>query len=175
MRSKFISLFVMTCGAALSASPVAPANATNINVHAAGCQLISQPALVSNVRADDLVHSLFGVSASIYSAPSIDFQPSRIICAVPRSPLAATATVGAFYVDGDNFKIFFDSSTTCTLYAINYDGVILGGTSFIATEEHYDRYITLPASLLSMWTYTTLECTIPPSGNGRLRGITVLQ
>jgi hypothetical protein len=91
---------------------------------------------------------------------------------VPRSPLAVSAASGGVYVDGDNFN---GGSTSCTLASYDYLGNFVGSKAFTSSSTSYDIFLSLPVAQLGFWNYTGVQCTLPPNGNGVLRGVTSVQ
>jgi hypothetical protein len=155
-----IRLLVLAAGVVLASGAVAPASAAYLNVNAAECQSTFPP-------QDNLIHSDFGVST-----PATWQFTLAIACALPRSPLTPSATVGQFFVDGDNRN---GASTSCTIVSSDYTGVFLGSASFTTSDAHYDQLLSLPATQLTFWAYANMNCQLPPNGNGTLRGVTSLQ
>ena len=145
----------------LSAFPSLPSYATNINYGTNECQVA--------------FYSL-ATYAPEYSNNGVmnggTSQVFHIVCSLPRSPLASGATVAAFYVDGDNLN---GATTQCGVFSYDYTGTLLGAFIFDATEPHFDRYVALPAAQVTYYAYTYLICTLPPGGNGIVRGVTSLQ
>lgn len=160
MRRQVLRLLLSACGVAIAATPLAPARATNINTGTVECQVAFAPAI-------QIFRSDFGVATL-----DITTTPQSVICSVPRSPLAAGATVGQFYVDGDNWN---GASTSCAISAFDQDGHLAIISTFTTSANHYDQLVTLPADRLSPLGHTTLSCTLPAFGNGTLRGVTSLQ
>jgi len=161
VSSRFVSVIAIVCGVVLCASAERPAFATDINKAAPQCEADFPEAM------DLIMHENNGV----HTAPqSGSFQ--WVTCSIPRSPLAANATSGSFYVDGDNLG---GASTTCWVSSYDYTGVLLGSTSFTTSLPHYDMLLTLPVAQLGVWAYTSLTCALPANANGLLRGVTVVQ
>jgi hypothetical protein len=146
---------------ALSAFPAPPSQATNINYGTNECQ-VAFYALATYA----LQYTNNGVMNPGTS------QNFHIVCSLPRSPLAPGATVAAFYVDGDNLN---GAVTGCGVFSYDYTGTFLGAYAVDASEPHFDRYIAMPAAQVPYYSYTYLICTLPPGGNGVLRGVTSLQ
>jgi hypothetical protein len=132
----------------------------NINTNATECQATAWP-------QDALVHTEQGVRTAPESA-----NPVNVMCALPRSPLATTATSGGAYVDGDNFN---GASTQCFFAAYDFQGGYAGSVSFTSAAPSYDVFLSLPAAQLGPWNYTSIQCLMPAHGHGILRGITSVQ
>lgn len=147
-------------GVALAATPVAPAGATNINIATVECQVAFAP-------ADQIWRTDYGVATFDTTE-----TPQSVICSLPRSPLQVGATVGAFYVDGDNYN---GSTMSCAISAFDPDGHLAVISSFSTSVPHFDQYVSLPADRLSPLGHTTLSCLLPAHGGGRVRGVTSLQ
>lgn len=168
MKSRFISSLAVACGIALSWSAVPTAHATNINFTTNNCHVLQN----APTPKPEPFYFPWGLS----SPPTLDDVltgvPYTVVCPLPRSPLAAGAVSGGFYVDGDNNPLF---STSCQVNSYDFTGTFLGSTSFVATESHYDRFLSLPIAQLGFWAYTNLTCTLPEDARGTLRGVTSLQ
>ena len=164
MRSGFIKFVGMVYALAALGSPLTPAQAANINVSASQCQ----PDIGAADPAPPMV--VFGVG----SVWNYGTTRATVVCNVTRSPLVSTATVGGFYVDGDNPTVNGVVQTTqCNLVSTDYTGRDLGFASFSNSSPKYDVFLTLPAAQLTMFAYTSLICGLPP--NGVLRGVTSIQ
>ncbi len=148
--------------AALWASNVTPTRAANINIGASTCQAGYQAE-----SQDTVLHFVNGVE-SLGNVASLPY----IVCSLPRSPLAAGATFGGFYVDGDNI---FGATTTCTIWSYDYTGAFLGSASGSSAASSYDMFLSLPAAQLPTYAYTYLTCRLAKGGNSNVRGVTSLQ
>ena len=160
MKSRFVSLFAVVCCVFVCVGGPSSAPAANINANTTQCNALD-PAQI-----DLVLHDAIGVR----TAPSVD-APLLVICPVPRSPLTAQAT-GGFYVDGDNQS---GASTMCWLESFDYTGIWLADAAFTTTEARYDRYLGMPTAALTTWAYLSLQCYLPPHGQGVLRGVTSMQ
>jgi hypothetical protein len=161
VKLRLTAAFAIVCGLVLGASAERPALATNINKAAPQCQ----------ANFGDSVDLVVHENNGLHSVPaSGDIQ--WVTCSIPRSPLAANATFGSFYIDGDNLNGF---STTCWVSSYDYTGQLLASSSFQTSALHYDVLLTLPGAQLGMWAYTSLTCALPPHANGLLRGVTTVQ
>src|SRR5262245_14796182 len=158
VKPLLISLLCAACGILLAAGLAVPARATQINVNANECQF-------HGTWPQEFVRSEYGISTSVTGQ-----FPPYVICAVPRSP-SSPGTIGAFYVDGDNYNGAF---TECILYSFAEDGSTIAGVSFRSQAARYDAYLSLAAGQMDPRGYVTVNCFIPPNGNGVLRGITSL-
>jgi hypothetical protein len=158
LKSRFVKWLGAAYGVVLvTASAVAPAPAANINTNANEC------AWQFNGSIDDVVHTETGVSSATASRP--------VGCSILRSPLAAGATTGSFYVDGDALN---GDSMLCFIASWDYTGAFLGSVSF-EVSGRFDKLVTMPAAQLGYWAYVGLGCYLPANGNGTLRGVTSLQ
>jgi hypothetical protein len=158
VKPLLISLLGAACGILLAAGLALPARATQINVNANECQF-------QFTWPQEFVRSEYGISTTATGA-----YPPYLICAVPRSP-TSPGTLGAFYVDGDNYNGAF---TSCSLYSFAEDGSTIAQVSFRSEAARYDAYLSLAAEQMDPRGYVTVNCLIPPNGNGVLRGITSL-
>jgi len=138
---------------------VAPgAHATDINIGTNACQNASP---VANIGYTSIGVFTIGGPASGF-----------VTCSVPRAPLPAGATVGGFFVDGDNMN---GGTAACTLFSVDFNGTFLGSISFSASEPHFDRFVGLPAAQLTFYAYTYLLCSLSSNDSTLLRGVTSLQ
>lgn len=167
MRTHVLCLLAMVSVVAFCGSAVAPTQAANINMTAANCQPTD--------RSQQEVWHLSGGTSNNQNAFT-GAHTLDLTCDVPRSPLVAGATSGGFYVDGDNIG---GTRTDCVIFATSYTGAPLGGAGFTATTSSYDRFLSLPASMLTTFAYTNMSCTISNINGagqyGRIRGVTSLQ
>jgi len=162
MKSRFVKWFGVAYGALLAtAGVVVPAPAANINTNATECQAQFWP------QEADIVHTEKGISTGSTVTAS-----RWISCAIPRSPLASTATSGSFYIDGDSQN---GQWMVCSLASYDFTGTFLGSSSFSSPGPAFDILLSLPAAQLGYWAYTGIICVLPPNGNGTLRGVTSLQ
>jgi hypothetical protein len=155
VKSRIWSLYGVVAAIVLSASPVAPARAANINMGTVDCQphlTTGQPLALAGVNG------MYNLSQS---------QQADVVCSLPRSPLASGATVAGFYVDGDG------AGTSCTVLSYDFTGAFLGSNFFFGSAAHYDTFLSLPAAQATFYAYTYLWCQIPPGGV--LRGVTAIQ
>ncbi len=149
----------MALAAVLAGSPVAPTHAANINSNAAVCH--------GETPSDQSSMALSSIGVVTFA--SNPFY-TWVVCAVPRSPLAAGATSGSFYVDGNNPA---GKSTICAVYAYGWTGLFLGSSTVNTSDASYGVLVTLTSGQLGTYTYTSLLCGIPPGGV--LRGVTTVQ
>ena len=137
----------------------------NVNISGAACQRYG-----GYGGSPDLLADISG----LYNSGQFG---AYAVCGVPHSPLAATATSFMLYVDGDNwlFQANPYSSAQCIVYSYDYNGTFLGSTSQISSSsvQHFDMLLSLPAAQVPYWAYTSVFCSLPPTG--LLRGVTVLQ
>ena len=141
MESRIFALLGMLFAVVLTVSAVPEARANNINIGTSECQDTTGQ---NNIGRD--INGVYTIGGPI---------SGFVTCSLPRSPLNAAATGGAFYVDGDNFN---GAYVNCTIYSYNFDGTFLGAVSFVATEAHFDRYVGLPAPRSCRTTPTRICC-----------------
>jgi hypothetical protein len=158
VQSRIVRILGMVFSILLFANAMPEARATDINIGTNACQ---NGSTVPNIGYASIgVYTIGGPTAGF------------VTCSLPRAPLSAGQTVGGFFVDGDNYN---GGTAACTLYSINFNGAFLGSVSFTATEDHFDRYLGLPAAQLPFYAYTYLVCSLSSDGNTVLRGVTSLQ
>src|SRR5690242_527548 len=141
-------------------APAVPTSATPTTMNVTACPAF-QP-----TNPEIIGHSEKGV----FTVATADDPMRVVICSVPRSQPAAGAS-GLFYVDGDNTA---GASTTCILYSWSPNLVLLGGTSFTVSTDHYDVLLSFTAAQMDPHGFITLHCVLPPRGQGVLRGVTSL-
>jgi hypothetical protein len=143
------------------ASLMATANADNINTSGVLCQNFNAS------QALDIDYLSTGVRNLATSARSV-------ICAIPRSPLAATPLT-TFFVDGQNNP---GTSTSCTVTVYSYFGTIRSTQSFTeigeASGRTWDHFVTMSPQP-STFDYASVVCTLPASAGGRLFGVIAVQ
>jgi hypothetical protein len=159
MKSRIIPLLGVVFGIVLSLTVAPGVRATNINMSTNECQ-------DDGKGANNIGHGINGVY--VVGSPALGW----VTCNLPRAPLPTGATSGGFYVDGDNFE---GGTAVCTISSFDYTGTFLGSASFSASEEHFDRLLSLPAAQLPFYAYTYLFCGLSSNGTSVLRGVTSLQ
>jgi len=159
VRAQAIKCLGMACGILLLAHSVTPTRAADINTTATQCQVTFAP-------SDQLVHVAWGVMTL-----STTTKPQMVTCIVPRLPLTAGVFNG-FYVDGDNFN---GATTSCSLFAFDFNGNLTGATSFATAVAQYDIFLSLDPSALGDLGHVSLRCLLPAQANGTLRGVTSVQ
>jgi len=159
MKPRVWKLLGIVFALALSASPIQPTHAANINGHGTLCLPYEGRDNAKNFIMDAV--GLYNRGGG--SAGGIAFA----LCPAVRSIDTTPTGFVAFYVDGDNFA---GGTTTCTLYSFDFTGTFLGSVQTQSSAQSYDMYLTLPAAQASFWAYTSVFCEIPPAG--RLRGVT---
>lgn len=164
MKSQFLSSFATIIATVLLATPTAPAHAVNLNTSALVCQQSIFQGSPSPIQ-----HRIDYFEPGVVN--SIDV-PSAVVCSVPRSPTAAGATTVSFFVDGENFS---GASTFCVMSSYDFLGNFVGSRGFTSTAATYDEFVSFPISLVGFYNYVTINCVLPPSSTGRLRGVTALQ
>lgn len=159
MRLRVLHFFAPIVGAALAATLLAPADATNLNIGAVECQVAFAP-------ADKVFRTDYGINTLDTTE-----TPQSVICSVPRSPLAAGVS-GGFYIDGDNYN---DASTSCAISSFDQDGHLAQIQTFTSSAAHYDVFVSILAGRMPVLGHTTLSCLLPAHANGMLRGVTSIQ
>jgi len=162
MSSKLVkigSLFLTGTLASIGAT----AHADNINTSGVICHNFQA------AEALDIDYLTNGVQ-------DVNTAARRIICTVPRSPLAAT-TPAQFFVDGLNTA---NTITTCTLTAYTFFGAPVTSSTFSepaipGASVTWDHLVTFPAGTLGTFDYVSVLCNIPGSRNGTLFGVTAVQ
>lgn len=174
MLSRTVQVLGVVFGITLAAAPLSPAGATNINTSAVACQQAVFQAVPS-----DKQNRVGIIDSGVVNMTNV---PTIVICPVPRSPLAAGATSGGFWLDGDNLlNSLVTVQTTCNVASYTYQGVLHGWSGFTATEATYDRFVSLPASMLGFYDYVSVNCVLPPYHDalrtylGVFRGVTASQ
>jgi hypothetical protein len=156
MHAKILKLGSLFLAAAL-ASLGSAAHADNINTSGTVCNNFNAG------EAQDVDYVGNGVRIANTAARSV-------ICAIPRSPLAAGA-LPEFFVDGTNSGA---NSTSCTLFVYNFSGAITQSFSFTRTGT-YDQAVTFPVGGVGTFDYADVLCTLPGSFGGVLFGVTSVQ
>ena len=161
------SLFLPTtalCALALTAGGT-PARAT-INSSAVDCQPVSAP-------QQALVHNWEGVETTVSAVTD-----TYVSCSVYRSPLTTVGAPGVFRLAG---QIFSGATMPCTLTSYEYTGTFLGSATVLITSPPDGRWkrvvqeVSLPASQLPYWAYTSLVCLLPQSGAAWISSISSVQ
>lgn len=153
-------MLLMLCVSACSLLGMAtPASAANLHTHAAACH---------NYNAAEALDIDYMPSAVRNNAS----QPRQIICPIVRSPLQPNAPYALFYVEGGNTS---GTSTPCALYSHDYDGRLLGSTSFTGTTTNFDQQLSLPAAQAPVWAFVSMICLLPANGKGTIRGVIAAQ
>lgn len=80
----------------------------------------------------------------------------NVVCPVVRT-MPAAAGGFSVWIDGNAAS----GSTTCQLWSFNYNGTLLGLTSFTAAGT-FDRQLTLPQSQVTTYSYQVVTCALPP-------------
>ena len=134
-------------GTLLGATSLQPTSVPSINTGTVACQPIGAP-------STDIRH----VENGTYTEGTVS-GPRLVTCAIPRLPLSFAATVGSFFVTGDNRDGMATSACTLTVY--NYTGAFVGSSSFTTSQAHYAQSIGMVAAQLPYWGYTSLTCLLP--------------
>lgn len=156
MSSKAKILGSLLIGALASIS--SPAAADNINTSGAVCQNYNA------WQALDIDYLSTGVR-------NANASPRPVICAVPRSPLAAGTRAG-FWINGSNNN---DTSTSCTVYVTSYTGRFVASMSITGTGAGWDRFVEFADNTVSTFDYVDMVCTLPGSYAGTIHGVTARQ
>jgi len=172
--SRSVRLIGISFGVLLAGAPLLPAHAVNINTSAVACQQA-----VFQLAPSDKQNRIGIIDAGVVNMTNV---PTLVICPVPRSPLAASATSGGFWLDGDNFlNSLVTVQTTCNVASFTYQGTLHGWSGFTATEASYDRFVSLPSSMLGFYDYVSVNCLLPAYHDqlrtylGVFRGVTASQ
>jgi hypothetical protein len=150
---KLGSLFLIAALASLGSA----AHADNINTSGTICNNFNAG------QAQDLDYVVTGVR-------NANASPRAVICAVPRSPLAAGAAP-SFFVDGTNSGA---NTTSCTLFTYSFGGAITQSFSFTGVGT-YDQFVSFAVNGVGTFDYASLLCTLPGSFGGVLFGATSIQ
>ena len=159
MKTHLIKAAILATGMVVLTAGTEPTVAANINSSGTFCQNFNA------AQVTDIDYLASGVR-------NLNVNPRAVICSVPRSPLAAGATSGVFFVDGRNTG---GASTTCTLSSFNFNGTFLGSTSFTSAAATYNQFLSLPSAQLGTFAYVSVLCTLPGNANGVLFGVTSFQ
>ena len=152
------------CALALTAGAT-PVRAT-INSSAVDCQPVSAP-------QQALLHAWEGVETTATAVTD-----TYVSCSVYRSPLTTAGSPGVFRIAG---HIFSGATMPCTLTSYEYTGTFLGSTTVVITSPPDGRWrrvvqeVSLPASQLPYWAYTSLVCLLPQSGAAWVSSISSVQ
>jgi hypothetical protein len=147
-------LFGLSLSAGLLASAATghadAATSQNISTHGSACKNYNA------AEALDIDYLPWGVR-------NINAAVRSVICPIARHPVTGPAQ--NFYVDGSNSN---GASTTCTVYAYNYNGDFLSSYSFTTNLAKYDQLA--PLTSVSYWGFVSVYCLLPANGNGVLFG-----
>lgn len=161
------SLFLQTtalCALALTAGTT-PVRAT-INSSAVDCQPVSAP-------QEALLHAWEGVETTLKATAD-----TYVSCSVYRSPLTTAGAPGVFRIGG---LVYNGATMPCTLTSYEYTGTLLGSATVVITSPADGRWrrvvqeVSLPASQLPYWAYTSLVCLLPQSGAAWVSSISSVQ
>jgi len=104
---------------------------------------------------------------------NVSGAPRKIICAVPRSRLLATAPA-VFFIDGHNLA-GTGSVTHCVLAVHDEAGVLVASRNIdspvLALAAAWEQAAVFAPGLVTTWDYSSLLCTLPAGGAGRILGI----
>jgi hypothetical protein len=151
----------MACGVVLSACFVTPAPASNVQQSALKWQAQNW------WQRDQLARTDRGLSTTSAATDQL-----WVSCSMLRAPYPNASSSSTVYVDGDNRNGAF---TVCSLTSYSYTGQFLGSAAFSNQATRYMGILSLSGAQLGVWAYTGMTCTIPPHGNGTLRGMTTVQ
>ncbi|MGN7917881.1 hypothetical protein [Lysobacter sp. ESA13C] len=153
MKAKAI-MFGLSLSAGLLASAVAghadAATSQNVSTHGSACK---------NYNAADALD----IDYWSYGVRNLNAAARYVICPIARHPV--TGPGQNFYVDGSNRN---GASTSCTVYAYNYNGDFLSSYSFTTSLAKYDQLA--PLSSVSYWGFVSVVCSLPANGDGVLFG-----
>lgn len=158
MRSNLIRIGLLFLTATLGT----PAYAVNINTSGVVCQHYNAS------EAADIDYFTTGVR-------NLNAATRYVVCAMPRSPLSASATP-TFFIDGYNFP---NSSTSCIISVYNSSGTTTESVSFTQTATSsvsiWRQPVTFPIGSITSSDYVSALCLLPARGFGIIRGATVQQ
>jgi hypothetical protein len=138
------------------------------------------PCLVTPVYADqintpgsDCQQAITGVGKLIYLSnggarfvADPGFTSTRMVCPIPRTPLAAGTADRIFYIDGNNPA---GGTTSCTITVYDYLGTAKDSFPNSSSANPYDMPFVIPAASLSQYDYVIALCSVP--NGGTLRGV----
>jgi hypothetical protein len=145
-----VSALVLAATAIASNAGAAQTNGSGVNFH-----------VFHTWQASKIEYAAFGVQ-------NLDTSPLEIISSVDHSPSTGGQTI---YIDGMHWAT---ETTSCTLFAYDYDGNWLATKSVSATNVngHWERVISLTAAESPTWAYYSVLCSIPANLKGVLIGVT---
>jgi len=111
-------------------------------------------------EALDIDYLTFGVR-------NINANSRSVVCPIIRSPTASPYSVSG-YVDGTTYS---GATISCTLSSYNYNGDFLG-SQFFSVSGTFDYFVSVTGAY---WSYASLLCSLPGSGNGIIYGMDVTQ
>lgn len=130
------------------------ATAQNINANGNSCK---------NYNAWDVQD----IDYYVHGVRNINVDARYVICPLASHPVSGPGQ--SFIVDGSNYNGY---STTCTIYAYDFNGNFLSSTSFTRSDAIYSN--ATQVSSVSYWGYTSMLCLLPGSTGGILRGVTTI-
>jgi len=161
MYSKFTRVSSLFLAGVLSSLGTA-AHADNINTSGVICR---------NYNANEALD----IDYLTTSVRNLNSATRSIICALPRSPLVATANP-EFFVDGQNNA---NTSTTCTVTTYSFGGTLTQSLTFTETGgtsgRTWDHLVLFPVNGVGTFDYASVLCSIPGNAGGRVLGITSVQ
>lgn len=114
---------------------------------------------------------LYAINIGPHGVHNADTVARKVICPVPRYADSPSLTV---YVDG---FVNAGYQLDCTLYSHNFDGAFKGSAWFRrdgnATPGTFDAELTIAQA--TSFSYHSVVCTLPPSGQGGIYGVIALR
>lgn len=153
------SLFLAGALAALGAA----AHAAAINTSGVVCQNLGPGSQAG------------GIYYVINGAGNFSPDPRQVVCAVPRSPLAA-GTIPTFFIDGSNSV----TATTCTLFVytpgmLPQSRTFTEGSGVGGAFRVWRHVVQFPPNSIGVSDYASLVCTLPGNFHGVILGVTSVQ
>ena len=160
MKKFIVVLFGL--GSAALLGTASPAGAANVNTAGADCHASSGD------QQAGLTYLPTGLQETIAGS-------AVVTCPIPRSPLAAGATTGSFFIDG---KTPASASTTCSVTSYDFTGAMEGSVSFTETNTGttpltFDHFVSFPAAQMTTFAYVSVSCNL--IAGGMLFGVTSVQ
>jgi hypothetical protein len=139
----------------------------------AGAVVDADAATAQNINTSGTACTNYNASQALdidyftYGVRNVNAAARPVVCPIARHPV--TGPGQNFYVDGSNSG---GASTSCSISAFNYTGAFQSSASFTDGAATYDHFTSLPT--VSYYSYISLFCTLPGSGQGVLFGVTAL-
>jgi len=159
MRLSVLKLtLAMTLGAILLISG-SRSNATPLSVSGTIC---------TNFNAGDVLD----IDYFTHGVRNLNVNTRAVICALPRQPLPGNFNTGAFTVSGSNSN---GSTTSGIVSSFNQSGAFLGSANFSSANASYLVTVSFPVAQLPTLGFMSTFVTLPASGAGVFRGVTINQ